>query len=94
MDELKTMDSELTTADLAKNGAPKQLNGPRLVKGYELEGLDRAAATSEYVPLFSESEMGDFSVAMDQDTDLFRRRATRNGQRRRQACRSGDAATC
>ena len=60
MDELKTMDSELTTADLAKNGAPKQLNGPRLVKGYELEGLDRAAATSEYVPLFSESEMGDF----------------------------------
>jgi hypothetical protein len=38
----------------------RALNGPRLVKGHELEGLDRAAATSEYVPLFSESEMGDF----------------------------------
>ena len=60
MDELKTMDRELTTADLAKNGAPNQLNGPRLVKGHESEGLDREAATSESVPLFSESEMGDF----------------------------------
>jgi hypothetical protein len=39
MDELKTMDEELTTADLAKNGAPKQLEGPRVVKGHEPEGL-------------------------------------------------------
>ncbi len=60
MDELKTLDEELTTADLAKNGAPKQLNEPRLVNGHESEALDRAAATSESVPLFSESEMVDF----------------------------------
>jgi hypothetical protein len=39
MDELKTMDEELTTADLAKNGAPKQLEGPRLVNGHEPEAL-------------------------------------------------------
>ena len=60
MDELTTMDRELTTADLVRNGAPIQLEGPRLVKSYEPEGSDRAAATSESVPLFSESEMGDF----------------------------------
>ena len=60
MDELKTMDEELTTADLAKNGAPKQLEGPRLVNGHEPEALDRAVAVSESIPLFSESEMGEF----------------------------------
>jgi hypothetical protein len=60
MDELTTMDGELTTADLAKNGAPKQLEGPRLVKGHESEALDRAAVASESIPLFSESEMGEF----------------------------------
>ena len=60
MDELKTMDEELTTADLAKNGAPKQFEGPRLVKAYESETLRRVAANSESIPLFSESEMGEF----------------------------------
>ena len=60
MVELKTMDEELTTADLAKNGAPKQLDGPRLVNGRESEALDRASAASESIPLFSESEMGEF----------------------------------
>ena len=60
MVELKTMDEELTTADLAKNGAPKQLEGPRLVNGHEPEALDRAVAVSESIPLFSESEMGEF----------------------------------
>ncbi len=51
MDELKTMDGELTTADLANNGAPIQLEGPRLVKGNESEALDRAAAGSGIYPL-------------------------------------------
>ena len=60
MDELKVMDREITTADLANNGAPKQLDGPRLVRGHEPETLDRTAATSESVPLFSESEMEGF----------------------------------
>jgi hypothetical protein len=60
MDELKAMDEELTTADLAKNGAPKQLEGPRVVKGHEPEAMDRPAAASESIPLFSESEMGEF----------------------------------
>jgi hypothetical protein len=60
MDELKVMDRELTTADLANNGAPRQLEGPRLVRGHEPATLDRAVAISESVPLFSESEMGDF----------------------------------
>lgn len=60
MEELKTIDGELTTADLAKNGAPKQLDGPRLVNGRESEALDRAAAVSEFMPLFSDSEMGEF----------------------------------
>jgi hypothetical protein len=60
MEELKTIDGELTTADLAKNGAPKQLDGPRLVNGRESEALGRAAAASESIPLFSESEMGKF----------------------------------
>jgi hypothetical protein len=61
MDELKTKEGELTTADLASHGsAPKQPNGPKLVKGQEPEALDRAAAVSEPMPLFSESEMEDF----------------------------------
>jgi len=60
MEELKTIDGELATADLAKNSAPKPLEGPRLVKGNESEALDRAAAALESIPLFSESEMADF----------------------------------
>jgi hypothetical protein len=60
MEELKTIDGELTTADLAHNSAPKQLEGPRLVKGNESEGLDRAAVALESIPLFSESAMGEF----------------------------------
>jgi hypothetical protein len=34
--------------------------GPKLVKGQEPETLDKAVAASEPMPLFSESEMGDF----------------------------------
>ena len=60
MDELKTVDEDLTTVDLAKNGAPKQHDGFRLVKGNESEALDRVAAALESIPLFSESEMGEF----------------------------------
>jgi hypothetical protein len=40
--------------------APKQFEGPRLVKGHESEALDRVAAATESIPLFSESEMGKF----------------------------------
>jgi|SRR5271157_970767 len=58
---LKTKEEELTTADLASYGiAQKQADGPKLVKVQETETLDRAAAVSKPVPLFSESEMGDF----------------------------------
>ena len=52
MDELKTMDEELTTADLAKNGAPKQLEGPRLVNANESEALGREAASGIYSLVF------------------------------------------
>ncbi len=58
---LKTKEAELTTADLANYGiAQKQPDGPKLVKGQESETLDRAAAVSKPIPLFSESEMGEF----------------------------------
>ena len=60
MDGLKIMDGELTTADFAKNDAQTHLEGPGLVKGHEQEAVDRAATSSESVPLFSESEMADF----------------------------------
>lgn len=60
MEELKTIDGELATADLANSDAPKQVEGPRIVKGNELEKPDRAAAAPESIPLFSESEMGEF----------------------------------
>jgi hypothetical protein len=62
MNELMTKEGELTTADLASHGsAPKQPDGPKLVKGPEPEALEkRAAAVSEPMPLFSESEMEDF----------------------------------
>jgi hypothetical protein len=58
---LKTKEAELTTADLASYGvAQKQLDGPKLVKSQGTETLDKAAAVSKPMPLFSESEMGDF----------------------------------
>jgi hypothetical protein len=61
MGELKTKEGELTTAELATYGIPpEQTDGPQLVKGPQPETLDRAAAVSEPMPLFSESEMGDF----------------------------------
>jgi hypothetical protein len=61
MAEVKRKEEELTTAELASYGvAKKQPDGPKLVKGQEPETLDRVAAVSEPLPLFSESEMGDF----------------------------------
>jgi hypothetical protein len=60
MNELKTIDEELATTDLAKNGPPKQLEEPGLVKDNKPEALDRTAIASESIPLFSESEMGEF----------------------------------
>jgi hypothetical protein len=59
MAELKTREEDVITADLASI-PQKQPEGPKLVKGQEPETLDRAAAVSEPMPLFSESEMGDF----------------------------------
>jgi hypothetical protein len=60
MDELTTIEGELTTADLMNNGATKQPNGLNLVKDQERETLDRAVTISAPIPLFSESEMGEF----------------------------------
>jgi len=61
MAELKTKEGKLTAADLASYGiTPKQPEGPKLVKGQEPETLDKAAAVSKPMPLFSESEMEDF----------------------------------
>jgi hypothetical protein len=60
MAELKRKE-ELATAELASYGvAQKQPDGPKLVKGQEPETPDKAAAASKPMPLFSESEMGDF----------------------------------
>jgi hypothetical protein len=61
MAELRRIEEGLPTAELASDGIPpKQPDGPKVVKGQEPETLDRAAAVSEPMPLFSESEMGDF----------------------------------
>jgi hypothetical protein len=61
MAELKRIDEELPTAEVAGDGIPpKQPDGPKLVKVQEPETLDRAARVSEPMPLFSESEMGEF----------------------------------
>jgi hypothetical protein len=61
MAELKRIDEESPTAEVAADGnPPKQPEGPKLVKGQEPEALGRAAEVSERMPLFSESEMGDF----------------------------------
>ena len=61
MGELMTKEEELAKAETAGYDIlPKQSDGPKLVKGQELEALDKAAAVSEPVPLFSEPEMKDF----------------------------------
>jgi hypothetical protein len=61
MAELKRVEEEFPKAELARNAnLSKQPEGPKLVKGQEPETLDKAVAASEPMPLFSESEMGDF----------------------------------
>jgi hypothetical protein len=61
MAELKRIEEELPTSELASDDIPaKQAEGPKLVKGQEPGTVDRAAAISAPMPLFSESEMGDF----------------------------------
>ena len=61
MAELKTIEEELPSSELASDDIPaKQSEGPKLVKGQEPETLDKAGAVSEPMPLFSESEIGDF----------------------------------
>lgn len=59
MAELMAKDEDVITADLVSI-SPKLPNGPALVKVQETETLDNAAAVSKPMPLFSESEMGDF----------------------------------
>jgi hypothetical protein len=61
MAELKRLEEERPTTELVSDDIPpKQPDGPKLVKGQEPNPLDRAAAVSEPMPLFSEPEMGDF----------------------------------
>jgi hypothetical protein len=61
MAEAKRKEEELTPADLASYGIPQtQLDGPKLVTGQGPETPDRVPAVSEPMPLFSESELGDF----------------------------------
>jgi hypothetical protein len=63
MAELKRIEKELPTAELASYGIPpKQPEGPKLelVKGQEPDTLERGAAVSEPMPLFSGPEMVDF----------------------------------
>jgi len=61
MAEVVTKTWDVTSALLSKyDSPPKQPDGPKLVKVQEPETLDRAVAVPELVPLFSESELGDF----------------------------------
>jgi hypothetical protein len=61
MAELKRIEEEFPTAELASDDIPaEQPEGPKLVKGQEPEALGRGAAVSDPMPLFSELEMGDF----------------------------------
>jgi hypothetical protein len=59
--ELKTQEEEPTTAGLVSYGIPpKQPDGPKLVKDTEVEIPYAAAEVAPPLPLFSESEMGEF----------------------------------
>jgi hypothetical protein len=61
MAELKTKETNLATAELATYGIPPaQAEGPKLVQAPAPTTLDRAAAVSEPMPLFSESEIEGF----------------------------------
>jgi hypothetical protein len=61
MAELKRIAEEVPSSELASAAFPtREPEGPKLVKGPEPETLDKATEISKPVPLFSESEMGDF----------------------------------
>ena len=61
MAELKIRGGDFTMADPASHGvAQKQPDGTQMVRGQEPKAPERAAAVSEPMPLFSESEMADF----------------------------------
>jgi len=61
MAELKRIEGELPSSELASDDIPaRQPEGPKLVKAPQPETLDKRAAVSVPMPLFSESEMGDF----------------------------------
>jgi hypothetical protein len=59
MTELMAKDEDVITADLVSI-SPERIEGPKLVKDQEPETLATAVASSEPMPLFTESEMGDF----------------------------------
>jgi hypothetical protein len=52
-------EADVITADVAST-PPERLDGPKLVKDQKPETLARAVAMSEPMPLFTESEMGNF----------------------------------
>ena len=60
MNELKTIEGEVTTADLVSNPATKPPNGLNLMKGQRPETPDRAVTISPPIPLFSVTQMGEF----------------------------------
>jgi hypothetical protein len=61
MAKLKRIEEELPAAEVASYGIPQeQPDRPKLVKSQQPETLDRAVGVSQPMPLFSESEMGDF----------------------------------
>jgi hypothetical protein len=61
MAELKRIEEELPSSELANDDIPaRQPEGPKLVKAPQPETLDKGAAVSEPMPLFSESETEDF----------------------------------
>ena len=61
MAELKRIEEEPPSSELASDDVPaRQPEGPKLVKAPQPETLDKRAAVSVPMPLFSESEMGDF----------------------------------
>ena len=61
MAELKRIEEEFPSSELASDDIPaKQPERPKLVKGQEPETRDMPVAISKPMPLFSESEMGDF----------------------------------
>jgi hypothetical protein len=61
MAEPKRIDENISTAELASYGIPaNQPEKPKLVKTTEPKPLESATGFSKPLPLFSESEMGDF----------------------------------